>query len=193
MNLKKRILIICEDSKSSLTYFKSFKKDEEFKRKLSGVSVEPFHPQDYSPMGLVREAIAMKKAAKKEKNPYDYIWVVLDKDTHANLVEAINVAAQNNIRVALSIICFEYWVLLHFEYTTKAFHSSDEIIRYIRTEHYSNYQKGGNCFNFLRPHINDAVRNAEAIKQNYDSALKYYELSAYTNVHELVAILINPE
>ena len=57
----KRILILCEDGKSSLYYFKAFKKDEKFKRELATVNIEVFQPKDFSPRGLVEEAKNLKE------------------------------------------------------------------------------------------------------------------------------------
>lgn len=85
MQISKRILILCEDGKSSKLYFESFKKDEKLKRDLAAVSIEVIHPKDHSPVGLVRAAKEKKRKAKRERNPYDEIWVVLDKDYHKNI------------------------------------------------------------------------------------------------------------
>lgn len=104
IQVSKRFLILCEDEKSSLLYLDSFKKDEKLRRDLAAVSIEIYQPHDISPLGLVSEAKRKKKIAKKERNPFDEVWVVLDKDGHANLPQAINKAESNDIKVALSII-----------------------------------------------------------------------------------------
>ena len=110
--VSKRILILTEDEKSSKNYFESFKKDEKLRRDLPSVSVEVIHPDDHSPLGLVNDAKARKRRAIRERNKYDEIWIVLDRDGHANFPEAISAANADNINVALSIKCFEYWVLV---------------------------------------------------------------------------------
>lgn len=85
LSISKRLLIVCEDEKSSKLYFESFKRDEKLKRQLSSVDIEVVHPKDHSPVGLVDEAKEKKKKAKRDRNPYDEVWIVLDKDGHANL------------------------------------------------------------------------------------------------------------
>lgn len=194
--IKKRILILCEDEKSSLLYFKSFKKDEEFKRHLSAVSVDVYHPENNSPWGLVKDAIKRRDFQEEEKNPYDEIWVVFDKDKHTNIPEAYKLAKKEKINIAISIICFEFWVLLHFEYTTKPFNKCDELIKYIKSKKYiSNYQKCSNCFDIIRDKITTAIANAKKVEKSNKNALnrgtKVYRLSAYTDVHKIVEILSN--
>lgn len=191
------MLIVCEDIKSSKLYFESFKRDEKLKRSLSSVNIEVVHPKDHSPVGLVNESKLKIKKAKRERNPYNEVWIVLDKDGHANLGEALITARDNNIKVALSIVCFEYWILLHFEKRKIHFSNCDEIIKYIIKNHFPNYQKNTNCYMALQDKIDNAILNAEwLIKQNQidiDRGSKIHELSTYTNVHELVELLLNPE
>jgi len=194
--IKKRILILCEDRKSSLLYFKSFKKDEEFKRHLGAVIVDVLHPKDYSPKGLVEDAISKRNKAVEDKNPYDDIWVVFDKDKHTNIREAYDLAKDENINIAISIVCFEFWVLLHFEYTTRQFNKCDELINYIRNQKYiSNYQKCSNCFDIIRDKITIAITNAKKVekynKNDIKRGTKVYRLSAYTDVYKIVGKLSN--
>ena len=197
ISISKRILILCEDEKSSKLYFESFKRDEKLKRELSSVDIEIIHPKDHSPVGLVTKAKEKKKKAKRERNQYDEIWIVLDKDYHANMDKALNMAKDNKIEVALSIICFEYWILLHFEKTTKPFVKCDDIISYIKKKHFKAYEKSTNCYTVLKDKIEDAIENGfwleKQNKNDLDRGMKLTDLSAYTNVHLLVRKLINPQ
>jgi len=197
ISISKRILILCEDEKSSKLYFESFKKDEKLKRELSSVDIEVVHPKDHSPVGLVTKAKEKKKKAKRERNPYDEIWIVLDKDHHANMEKAIDMANANKINVALSTICFEYWVLLHFERTTKPFIKCEDVIKYIKKNHFNDYEKNTNCYLALKDKIQFAIKNAKwllkQVKIDLDTGKKITDLSAYTNVHLLVKKLINPK
>jgi hypothetical protein len=196
MQIRKRMLILCEDEKSSLLYLKAFKTDEEYKRKLSAVMVEVYHPKNHSPVGLMHEAVNMRIQAKKERNPYDEIWIVLDKDHHANLKNALNEAKKKKINYALSNICFELWLLLHFTKTKKHYKFCDELIRELR-KYYTSYSKRKCCFDDLRDKMQTAIENAEWLeKQNrkdIDRGVHVADLSAYTNVHQLVKRLINPD
>lgn len=196
LRISKRILILCEDKKSSLFYLDSFKKDEKLKRELASVSIEIYQPKDFSPLGLVNEAKRRKKQAKRERNAFDEIWVVLDKNSHANLDKAINMAEANKINIALSIICFEYWVLLHFERTTKAFSKCDDVIKYIKKSHFKQYKKCSNCYNHLKDKIPFAIENGKWLEKQVQNDIQrgiyFYNLYAFTNMHKLVEKLFNP-
>ncbi|MBM2816553.1 MAG: RloB protein [Ignavibacteria bacterium] len=193
-NVQKRVLILCEDSKSSLIYFEEFKKDEQLKRLLTAVYIE--HPEDYSPSGLVAEAIRRKDIANRDRNKFDEIWIVLDRNGHANIKEAVNLAYQKKIKVAISIICFEVWILLHFERTSKPYEKCDEVISYIKKKYFSNYDKCSSCFDELKPKLPTAIKFAKWLEEQNQNALDrgdhICELSSYTNVHHLVEKLLNP-
>ncbi len=197
ISFSKRWLIVCEDFKSSKIYFESFKKDEKLKRDLASVQIEVVHPKDHSPVGLVVEAKGLKIKAKRERNPYDEIWIVLDKDYHANIDKAFDMAYSNQFKIAISVICFEYWVLLHYERTSKEFYKGDNIISHIRKNHFPDYLKSENVYPDLKDKINTAIENGYwLVGQNLNDierGCKLYELSAYTDVHLLVEKLINPK
>ncbi len=194
IKIAKRILIVCEDEKSSKIYFESFKKDDELKRVLSSVDIEVVNPKDNSPVGLVTEAKKKKKKEKRDRNPYNEIWIVLDKDGHANMDKAMNMARDNKIKVAISIICFEYWILLHYEKTAKIFTKCDKVISYIKKNHFAEYKKNTNAYEELKSKLNTAIENGKwIVKQNQndiDRGVKIHELSAYTDVHLLVQKII---
>lgn len=197
ISIGKRLLIICEDEKSSKLYFAAFKQDEKLKRDLASVEIDVVHPRDYSPVGLVEEAKLKRQKAKRDRNPYDEIWIVLDKDYHANIGKAFDMAYSNKFKIALSSICFEYWVLLHFEKTCKAFPKCENIISYIRKEYFSDYLKKENAYVDLKDKVSQAIENGKwVVKQNQndiDRGSKLYELDAYTDVHILVERLIKPK
>ena len=93
---------------------------------------------------LVRDA-----QARFRKNPeYDRVFVVLDGD-QAHLAQAGSEAATGLLkagggRVTVQLIvtnpCFEYWLLLHFEYTTRGLRSA-EAVRALEG-HLTDYEKG---------------------------------------------------
>lgn len=95
-------------------------------------------------LSLVRDARARFRANQE----YDHVFVVLDGD-QAHLDKARHEAGKGMAkagggRVAVELIvtrpCFEYWLLLHFEYTTRGFRS-DEAVRALEA-HLTDYEKG---------------------------------------------------
>jgi len=197
LNITKRILILCEDLKSSKLYFESYKKDEKLKRNLSSVDIQVFHPKNHDPVGLVTKAKEMKLKAKRERNPYNEVWIVLDRNGHANIDQALITARDNKINVALSVVCFEYWILLHFEKTTKPFRKCDDVISYLKKNYIPNYDKNINYYQLLKDKTEIAISNAEwlakQVSTDLENGVKIQDIASYTNVHLLVKKLIKPE
>ena len=86
------------------------------------------HGDHTDPVGIVREAIKLRDshAAKPDMEPYDQVWVVFDRETQNHprrrqVPAARELALANDIGVALSIPSFEFWLLLHFQFTTAPF------------------------------------------------------------------------
>jgi hypothetical protein len=192
--LRKRVLILCE-GESEKIYLNGLKSDYFNRNSLSGVKIEILSP-DSNPMGLVEEA---RRRIKKERSayPYDSVWIVFDKDTHSSIPEAFDIARRNNppINIAFSNICFEYWVLLHFEQTNRAFQSCDALVSYFKQRRYIDYQKTKNNYLLLKPSLETALRNAIWLRErnqfDIDSGIHPMNLNAYTDFDRLSVFLID--
>ena len=187
----KRGLILCE-GETEENYFKGLISQEKYRRKFSTINVEISKPKNHSPLGLVNEAKAKIKKAKSEKNPYSFVWIIFDKDGHAKLADAFEVARDFSpeINIAFSIPCFEFFVLLHFEKTSKPFTKCDDVISYIKKQNYiPNYEKSGNLFQLLIEYLPNALANSKWLIENSDEQEKVYNLSAYSNLHSLIEFL----
>jgi hypothetical protein len=108
-NPKKRILICCEGKKTEPNYFKAFRVTS------AEVIVDGVGSNTSS---LVEYAVQKKEEAAKEKEPYDEIWCVFDRDSFpaGNFNSAFDLAKKNTIEIAYSNEAFELWYLLHFHY-----------------------------------------------------------------------------
>jgi hypothetical protein len=192
----KRGLILCE-GETEENYFKGLITQEKHRRKFQSINVDIYKPKDHSPVGLVNHAKEKIRDAKREKNPFDFVWVLFDKDGHAKIPDAFEIARSTNpkIEIAFAIPCFEYFVLLHFEKTTKPFVKCDDVISYIKSKSLPDYEKATNIFNVLLPYMTTGIENSKwLIDQNRidtDSGKKVYELSAHSNIHELVEYLFS--
>jgi hypothetical protein len=194
-SFNKRILILCE-GETECAYFKSFKSDCNLRTSLAAVDIVAYQPTDFSPLGLVKEAKQQKKEAERNRNPFESIWIVFDKDGHYGIPNAFQEALDAGINKAFSSICFEFWIILHFEFTTRAFKDSDEAVSYIRGNHYSKYKKGQESFAYLRDKVGVAIHNAQRICQQVDEEINYgraklHECNPFTNVHYLVNELLS--
>ena len=104
-----RILVICEDSKSSLNYL-----EEASQRYRSNATIRVIHTGKTNPYGIVEHAI-------KEKNNYEKIYCVIDRDEHDRWDESHVLAEKNNIEIIASYPCYEYWLFLHYRYSRKSY------------------------------------------------------------------------
>ena len=81
------------------------------------VTIDPFRG---GPFQLVKRAVEAKRTeardAKKDRGrAHDQIWCVFDRDEHPNFAEAIALAHDHGINLAISNPCLELWFVLHFE------------------------------------------------------------------------------
>ena len=152
---KSKILIVCEGEKTEPNYFKKFK-------------VRPvIEGPGMNTVSLVQEAIRLKR-----QDSYDQVWCVFDKDEFpvANFNRALELAQQNNIRVAYSNEAFELWYLLHFSYWDTGIHRDkyqEKLSDKKRLGH--PYKKNSEAiFDELYAKQKDAIRNAKRLLGEYE-------------------------
>ena len=133
-----------------------------------------FKPKNHSPYGMVKEAKRMIGIAKSEKNPYDFVWVMFDKDGHAKIPEAFELArtSPTEIKIAFTIPCFEYFVLLHFDKTTKPFTKCDDVIHQIKKNWLPDYEKATNIFDILLPKKDVGLAHSEWVVNQFNEEIQ---------------------
>jgi hypothetical protein len=188
--LEKRLFIICEGmkDKSESAYFKSFIKSCKFKG--DKVEVKVIDTNKNTGKELVKEA----KNCKKEF-PDDIAWVVYDKDGYTKHPETFDMAKNNNIKIAFSSISFEYWILIHYEYTSRPFEKSENIISYLNSNKYISYTKAStDIYMKTKSLMNTALANAKNIKdyqaKGNSVGTPVYNFNPYTNIDELIEEII---
>ncbi len=191
----KHFLILCEGGTEE-KYFTDLVGHLNDKGHLFDVLMEIYQPKDHSPRGLLTEARRRIKKAKEEEKTIDYIWLVFDKDDHPGIASTFGEAAifkgLPEIKIGFSACCFEFYILLHFERTTKPFTKCNEVVRHLK-KFLPEYEKSGNLYQELYRYRYVAKENCEfVIKQvqnDLDRGTMPYELDTYCNIHELVAFL----
>ena len=186
----KSVLIVCEDSKSSCFYFDKFRK----KLRLSTVQVEICGKECGSaPISVVDCAIEKKKLVEISsiRDEYDIIFCVIDVDTHTTLKAAMDKAIANDLKIILSNPCIEYWYILHFEKTGKAFHTSKSVEAYLKKNHIKGYSKGSDkIFDVIYPSTARAIRNSKAIlRDQHHNESDLTKCNPSTHVHLVVECL----
>jgi len=153
-----------------------------------------------TPEQLVDEAISKKNSSSSADG--DQFWVVYDREAVNSASSqaherAWQKAKKNGINVAISCVCFEFWILLHFGFTTAPFvsysslMSASPIKKLLNDSGISNYQKGDKkTFYYLSNRVSTARSNAaklEAHLNNNNADTKNpYRLDSYTGMHNLL-------
>jgi hypothetical protein len=187
-----RILIACEDSKSSAYYFEEMAHSYD----LKAVTVKGKECGS-APISVVNFAITQYEEAEKDGDPYDRVYCVFDRDQH----ESFALACQKIISkrqlgepffAITSTPCFELWLLLHFDYTDKP---------YIKSGTQSSCDQAHSALKIKQPDYGKATRGTyEKFSDKTDDAIRHAKsLLAHnqnngsnnptTNIHELVECL----
>lgn len=183
-----RLLIVCEGAKdrSESAYFKALIKDR--RNPDNRMEVAVVDTKKNTARELVREAKKLKGTDR------DQVWAVFDKDGYTLHPQAFDQARANNIRIAFSSICFEYWILLHFTYTARPFVNCSELVGFLERNFKYQYDKADTLtYEKTKDQIPEAKRNAAHCRSHQSGcnpdATPVYELNPYTNVDELVSAI----
>lgn len=133
-------LIVCEGEKTEPNYLRGL---------LQHLRVNPANARVVSGGEETAPELVVRRAQKLfELDPdFDRVFAVVDADQP--MAQAIALAnkqlkRRDGKRITVEIIasapCFEFWLLLHFEYTARAFSSCSEVTGELRT-HLTNYNK----------------------------------------------------
>lgn len=167
-----KVLIVCEGEKTEPNYFRELIIHYE----LNTANVEIDGRCGSSPRNVFQRAVKLYDEEKSKGDPFDRVYCVFDKDTHATYEEALDSIKRKKPRGVFlhttSVPCFEYWVILHYNPTTKPYRSngkksaannveSELIKNYLPT-----YQKGKKgLFGFLLRDLDFALANAKRINR----------------------------
>jgi hypothetical protein len=174
--------IYTEGKETEINYIKNYLKSKDvFDPRIE----PPVQPKNHDPYGLLT-------TAKEDMVPGDEVWIVFDCDGHDKKPETFQEARDAKINIAYSSICFETWILLHFEYTTSAYSCCDELTAKRLESHIPDYDKAANkLFAVVTKDggLSKARKRAEklckAMVEN-NPGKKIYELNPYTDMHKLL-------
>ncbi len=168
-SVSEKILIVCEGGKTEPNYLKEMKKH--YKLETASVIEVCGDECGSDPRSVFNYAKKKRDEEMAKCAPYDKIFCVIDKDTHENYVETMDSISRvrpSGLFVAInSVPCFEYWLLLHFEYTTKAYgslpkKSSGNLALKDLKKYIPDYDKGCHgIFVKLENRLNRAIENSK--------------------------------
>jgi len=181
---RRRVLMVCEDSKSACDYFKAFKVDSnraEVRAVGTGMNTD----------SLVEAAGSLKERATRLGEPFNEVWCVFDRDSFPLQYydRAFQLANANGIKVAWANEAFELWYLLHFNYHDTGI--SRDAYR-AKLKPYLDYDKTDKTiYDQVKPQQETALRNARRLERYWNELGEKYPArkSPSTSVHKLVEFL----
>jgi hypothetical protein len=176
----KKILIACEGRLTEPKYFNAIRQD----LRLTTGQILVLPHQGTDPLSVVSAAVEARQEKKREKNwinEQDTAWAVFDGDEHiennpSNWHDAIQKAQSQNIKLAITNPCIEFWYLIHFQ--DHFANISRTAINTLLKNHIPSYDKSA-CYypNPLRPYTTQAIQRAEQLA----CQLQRNNLSGYAN------------
>ena len=210
------IIIACEDSISSPTYFQMFVSSLIKEKIITQDSFVIAKHNHTNPNGVLTDLKNHKDSNGKTYKDFENKWIVIDRDCErvnggGHTAEDFNNALQNakkkrsdlHVDVAYANDAFELWYLLHFEYRNTAI-SRDELIerviaklKQLDSHKFSrltrdnikqeNYSKL--IYEALFPMQKIAIENAKKLLLSYGQEHNPECDNPSTTIHELVNIL----
>ncbi len=183
-----RVLIVCEGSKTEPNYFRELVDH----LKLNTANVEIDGDSDPSPKSVVAHA----KRRYQQEGDFDRVFCVFDKDEHSTYHQVVRELASAELTPVFAAItsvpCFEYWLLLHFIFTTKPYARSESyspgqhVLRDLKV-YLPEYSKGSqHIYLQLMRYTDLAMCHAERAGQQ---AIQNQTDNPSTQVHRLVTYL----
>jgi hypothetical protein len=129
------------------------------------------HPNCTDPKNLIKAAMALRDQRRREAKqgtavPFDEVWVVFDLEGNNPVRKKQAQAARSSkgpILLAESDPSFEYWYLLHEEYTTKQFRDVDDLINSLQTYCLKEYRKNECPIDLAK--TPRAAKNAQKVRE----------------------------
>ncbi|HGS4434224.1 TPA: RloB family protein [Vibrio cholerae] len=189
-----KVLIVCEGEKTEPNYFN----EQVYHYKLNSANVAVDGKCGSSPKSVFKRAKELAQTEEIRGDAYDRVYCVFDKDSHESyaqtLVDIDNYKSNSKFIAVTSVPCFEYWLLLHFQFSTKPYHASgnssiaDQVIKDLKM-FIPHYSKGDDAiFTQLLDRLDFAKQNA--IRANKAASNSHTD-NPTTLVHELVEYLQN--
>lgn len=200
-----KVLIVCEGSKTEPIYFQELVDHYE----IHSANVKISGDCGSDPVSVVNHGIELSRLEKQSSSgPFDRVYCVFDRDAHPTYDAALNKLAglqpHGVFFAANTVPSFEYWLLLHFTYTTAPYSavggkSSGAAVLAELKNYWPEYTKASaGAFSYLLHLKNDELGYAKAnARRALLEAEKNHTDNPFTHVHELVdylqAIKLSPQ
>ena len=185
---KSFVVIGCEGkNKTETTYFKNYIGRECIVKFSTGIHTDP--------VGMANDLVDFLKTEDLGIEHGDKVYLLIDTDVNENKQEQIDKAKEicinNNIELVTSTPAFEFFYMLHFDYTTKCYQSSKQIKSELRKK-IPKYSEKMNVYPLIYKQTEKAIENAKKVEkfhlknnQNIDSDKANPHTGAYRVVEEI--------
>ena len=194
-----KVLIVCEGEKTEPLYFSELVDYYE----IHSANVRVTGACGSDPLSVVNYAYDLFTNEKDASSgPFDRVYCVFDRDTHTTFQAALTKIASYKPKGTFfpitSVPCFEYWLLLHFTYTTAPFmptgttSAGAAVLKHLLT-YWPTYNKAAHgTFTHTLQLKNDDLSSAKAnAKRSLNQSKQHQNNNPSTQVHELVDYLQN--
>ncbi|MBT3327545.1 MAG: RloB domain-containing protein [Gemmatimonadales bacterium] len=139
---KRRLLVVCEGERTEPEYLRGFQRHVRNATVEIEIPNERGDPKKLVEIAKERGDQARHDAARQRDDflAFDEVWCVFDRDEHTRFDDAVSMARDNGIELAVSNPCVELWLLLHFRDSPGARHRHD--IQRLMRNHLPGYDKG---------------------------------------------------
>ncbi|MGM0575156.1 MAG: RloB family protein [Myxococcota bacterium] len=180
----RRVLIVCEGEKTEPKYFDGLRRC----LKLVGVEVQVVRSPNSDPVSVVNHAVKLCRKESRLGAPYDHAWCVVDRDDHEVFETARAKARRAKLELAVSVRCFEFWLLLHYEYTTAPHATTKDVVRKLRA-HWRGYNKGCSLPDDLLERRHTAAEHSRRVRSHHAGVAGETFPNPSTTVDKLVEAL----
>ena len=191
---RKKIIFIATEGKNKTEklYFKKYNSDKVQIRFAKGGSTDP--------VNMVSELLSECKYMGFDPEAGDMAYCVLDSDFLASKNKQIALADKkaeaNDLSLIVSSPCFEIWYLCHYDYSTKAFGSNEEVIDELKKKIPQYDKNKEDVYELLRPMQDNAVMNAKKLESyNIQGGKKSHtvEFMPSTEVYRIIETIMEAE
>ena len=187
-NIRQRkpiVAIGCEGkNKTETIYFKNFSSRE--------CNIKFSTGRHTDPVGMLNDLLDFMKEEDIKSEYGDKIYLLIDTDINQNkqikIDEIKEKCEQNGIELITSTPTFEYWYILHYEYTAKKYQNSKSVKEEIKTK-ITNYSEKMNVYPIIADKTEEAIKNAKIIEKfHHDNGIEVDDEKAnpHTSVYRVV-------
>lgn len=190
----KKVLVACEGKYTEPKYFNAIRRD----LRLNTEQIAVLSHNGTDPLSIVNAALGARQDLQDERRweEEDSAWAVFDGDEHiennpVNWHQAIQKAKSQNINLATTNPCIEFWFLIHFQdYAANI--SRDKAKEQLK-QHIPSYDKSECYFpNPLKPNTPQAIQRANRLADlSRRNNLSEYSNPCCSGISKLVQILLD--